>query len=162
MTQTPSAPPGAIVVSRTVQASAADVWAVLADGWSYATFVVGTSRVRDVDETWPAVGARIHHSFGLWPAVIDDTTVALESAAPHRLVLQARGWPAGEARVAITLTEESGGTCTVRVAEDAVKGPGTLIPKVVRQALIGPRNVETLKRLAYLAEGRGRSSVTAP
>jgi uncharacterized protein YndB with AHSA1/START domain len=162
MTSTPSRPSGAVVVSRTIQVPPADVWAVLADGWSYATFVVGASRVRGVDDTWPAVGARIHHSFGLWPAVVDDTTEALESEAPQRLVLQARGWPAGEARVVFTLTEESPGTCTVRIAEDAVKGPGKLVPQIVRQALIGPRNIETLKRLAYLAEGRGRSTVTAP
>jgi hypothetical protein len=30
------------------------------------------------------------------------------------------------------------------------------VPKPLRQLMIGPRNVEALRRLAYLAEGRHR------
>ena len=152
---------GVVTVSRNVHAPAEAVWQVLSDGWSYATWVVGASRVRDVDQPWPAVGARIHHSFGLWPVVVNDTTEVLESAKDRRLVLQARGWPAGEARVVITVTPATDQTCTVRIEEDAVTGPGKLVPQLVRQLLIGPRNVETLRRLAYLAEGRAAQGVTA-
>jgi len=54
-----------------VTAPAEAVWAVVSDGWLYANWVVG-SRVRAVDPGWPAEGCRIHHSFGVWPAVIDD------------------------------------------------------------------------------------------
>ena len=36
-------------VTRTVDAPAEAVWAVLADGWLYASWVVGASRVREVD-----------------------------------------------------------------------------------------------------------------
>lgn len=64
----------AAAVTRTVDASADTVWRVLADGWAYPTWVVGASRVRAVDTSWPAVGACIHHSFGVWPLVVDDTT----------------------------------------------------------------------------------------
>jgi uncharacterized protein YndB with AHSA1/START domain len=145
-----------ITVTRDVDAPARAVWDVLADGWSYATWVVGASRVRAVDNNWPAKGARIHHSFGLWPLLLNDTTKVESSTEPSELVLTARGWPAGEARVTITVRPRDDHTCTVKLGEDASSGPGTLIPKPARQLAIGPRNVEALKRLAFLAEGRHR------
>ena len=47
------------------------------------TWAVGAARIREVDEDWPAVGARIHHSVGAWPVLISDTTVVEEVDAPH-------------------------------------------------------------------------------
>lgn len=152
---------GVVTVTRDVEAPGQAVWDVLDDGWSYATWVVGASRVRDVDASWPAQGARIHHSFGIWPALLNDTTVVESSVEPSELVLTARGWPAGEARVSISITPRGGG-CTVTIEEDASSGPGKLIPKPVRQLAIGPRNVEALKRLAFLAEGRHRNGERPP
>jgi uncharacterized protein YndB with AHSA1/START domain len=151
---------GVVTVTRTVDAPAQAVWDVLADGWFYATWVVGASRVRDVDLSWPAEGARIHHSFGVWPALISDTTHVLRSNAPTELALLAKGWPAGEAEVLITVTPDGQDSCTVAMAEDAVNGPGTLLPRPLRQLAIGPRNVEALRRLAYMDEGRRREKVT--
>ena len=116
--------------------------------------------MRDVDETWPGVGSRLHHSFGVWPAVISDTTHVLRSNGPTELALLAKGWPAGEAEVLITVTPDGEDSCTVAMTEDAVNGPGTLLPRPLRQLAIGPRNVEALRRLAYLAEGRRREKVT--
>src|SRR5690606_23262165 len=40
------------------------VEAVLADGWTYSDWVVGTAHIRDVDSDWPAPGSRIHHKAG--------------------------------------------------------------------------------------------------
>jgi len=143
-------------VSRSITAPAEAVWAVLADGWQYATWVVGASRVRAVEDEWPRAGSQLHHSFGPWPAVISDATVSEESEEPRHLVLRAKGWPVGEARVEIEIVPDGPGSCTVSIAEDAVKGPGRLVPMPVRQALILPRNRETLHRLALIAEGRHR------
>ena len=143
-------------VSRAVEAPAEAVWAVLADGWQYATWVVGASRVRAVDEHWPDAGQRLHHSVGPWPAVISDSTRSEESVPARRLVLTARGWPLGEARVEIEIVPDGAGSCTVSMAEDASSGPGRLVPLPVRQALILPRNKEALLRLALIAEGRHR------
>ena len=143
-------------VSRAVAAPAEAVWAVLADGWFYATWVVGASRVRAVDDAWPQPGSRLHHSFGPWPAVISDATVVEEAQEPHHLVLTAKGWPMGEARVSIEVVPDGPGSCTVSLAEDATSGPGRIVPMPVRQAMILPRNREALRRLAYIAEGRHR------
>ncbi|MGW9419432.1 SRPBCC family protein [Cellulosimicrobium funkei] len=142
-----------VTVTRAVRCPSDAVLGVLADGWSYSTWVVGTARIRAVDDTWPAPGSRILHSVGLWPALLDDET-AVRAWDPDRGIdLQARGWPAGEARVRIEVRPTEQG-CTVRITEDAEKGPGTLVPRPVRSAVIGPRNVEALRRLAYLAERR--------
>ncbi len=141
--------------TRTVSATPEQVWEVLADGWLYPLFVVGASRMRDVDESWPAVGARLHHSVGTWPLLIDDTTEVLEVEEGRRLLLKARGWPAGEAHVDISLRPDGDATL-VTMEEDATAGPGVLVPKPLRDAQLHWRNVEALRRLAFLVEGRTR------
>ncbi|HET7398036.1 MAG TPA: SRPBCC family protein [Intrasporangium sp.] len=147
-------------VGRTIQAPVEAVWAVLSDGWLYSTWVVGASRIRDVDDDWPREGSQIHHSAGMWPLLIDDTSEVLRARPLEELVLKARGWPLGEAHVFLTLETISPEASIVRMREDAVAGPGRLLPKPARQALILPRNRESLARLAYLAEGRHRVSIT--
>ena len=132
------------------------VWEVLADGWLYPLWVVGATRMRDVESEWPQVGAKLHHSVGVWPAVVDDNTEVLESEPGRYLRLRARGWPIGEAEVAITLTP-SGAHTLVEIDEKAVSGPGSLMPAPIESVLIKWRNVETLRRLALIAENRQAS-----
>ncbi len=143
-------------VSRPVAAPAEAVWAVLADGWQYATWVVGASRVRAVDQDWPRAGTRLHHSVGPWPAVISDATESEQAEGPRHLVLSARAWPVGQARVEIEVVADGPDGCTVSIAEDATSGPARLVPMPVRQAMVLPRNREALRRLALIAEGRHR------
>lgn len=129
-----------------------DVFAVLADGWLYPSWVVGASRMRDVEASWPGRDARLHHSFGVWPVLIDDTTVCLDWDPPRRAVLRARGWPIGEAEVLIEARPRGAG-CVVRIQERPVRGPAALLPAALSATLLRWRNAETLHRLAYLAEG---------
>jgi hypothetical protein len=143
-------------VTRELSCPPEAVLAVLADGWTYATWVVGTARIRSVDAAWPAPGSRIEHSVGIWPAVIDDVTVALQWDPGRGIELQARGWPAGEAKVRIDVRAAARDGSVVRMIEDAVQGPGTLVPRPIRSALLVARNTEALSRLAMLAEGRAR------
>lgn len=141
--------------NRPVAATPEQVWEVLSDGWLYPLFVVGASRMRAVDDTWPAVGSRLHHSVGSWPLLIDDTTEVLELEEGRRLLLLARGWPAGQAHVEIAL-QGSGDSTLVTITEDASAGPALLVPKPLRDAQLHLRNVEALRRLALLVEGRTR------
>ncbi|MGF6823386.1 hypothetical protein M2317_002299 [Microbacterium sp. ZKA21] len=140
---------------RELRCTVDDVFAVLADGWIYPSWVVGASRMRDVEAGWPGPDARLHHSFGVWPLLIDDTTVCLVWDPPRRAVLRARGWPIGEAEVLIEARPRGAG-CVVRIQEKAVRGPATLMPAALSTALLRWRNAETLHRLAYLAEGGRR------
>ncbi|MFL6157925.1 MAG: SRPBCC family protein [Marmoricola sp.] len=144
---------GVITISRDISSPARGVWDVLSDGWLYPSWVVGAARMRDVDASWPAVGSRLHHSVGNWPLLLDDSTEVLESDPGRLLRLKAHGWPAGAAEVVLEI-EELGAGSRVHIREDAVAGPGTIVPKPLRQLAIAPRNRETLRRLAFLAEGR--------
>lgn len=143
-------------VSRVMRCQPTDVFAVLSDGWSYGQWVVGAARVREVDPGWPSEGTRIHHSVGVWPALINDTTHAQGAEPPNRLKLRARAWPTGEAEVEFRLEPHPDG-CLVTVHEKTVSGPATLIPAPVETAMLKWRNTETLRRLSFIAEGRSRS-----
>ena len=138
---------------RLMQASPDQVWAVLADGWLYPVWVVGATRMREVDDHWPALSARLHHSVGELAVLIDDITEVLE---PHRL----RGWccrrapgrpvaprhPHAAARRAPRPRWSSRRT--------PASGPGALVPKPLADLGLTWRNVESLRRLAFLAERR--------
>lgn len=139
------------LVRRTVKAPPAAVYAVLADGWTYSDWVVGTAHIRDVDPSWPAPGARLHHKAGPWPISLNDmsTVVAVE---PERLLeLRAGLWPLGEATVRITL-EPAGEATVVTMHEDFHAGPLHFIKNKINDLLLHRRNVETLRRLADIAE----------
>lgn len=142
---------------RVVAASVHDVWDVLADGWLYPLFVVGASRMREVDPGWPSPGARLHHSVGAWPLLVDDVTEVLAVEPRRRLRLRAHGWPTGAAEVVLDLRaehRESEETTRVRISEDVTHGPGLLVPRPLRAPQIVWRNTETLRRLALVCEGR--------
>ena len=145
-----------IEVTRVIEAAPDDVMAVLTDGWTYSAWVVGASTIRDVDEGFPAPSTRIHHSVGAWPLLLHDTTHVLEYEAGRRLRLEAKGWPLGQATVEVTVDPDADGGSLVTMTEDVSQGPGRLIPEPLRQVAIAPRNRESLRRLAYLAEGRGK------
>lgn len=138
---------------RMVAATPDDVWNVLADGWLYPLWVVGAARIRDVDDNWPEKGSRIHHSVGAWPLLIDDHTEVLDAVPGRSIKLRARGWPVGEAEVVIRLSDV-GAETEVVIEEDAVAGPGVLVPEPFKGLTLKWRNIETLRRLAFIVEGR--------
>jgi uncharacterized protein YndB with AHSA1/START domain len=131
------------------------VWEVLSDGWLYPLWVVGATRMRAVDDPWPEPGSKLHHSAGVWPLAVDDTTEVVECEAARYLQVVARGWPLGEAEVRLTL-DGMGTRTRVVMEEHPVKGPGALVPKPIYEPLLAWRNVESLRRLAFLVEGRAR------
>ena len=138
-------------VTRQIHASPEKVFAVLANGWLYTGWVVGASHIRAVEAHWPQPGSRIHHSFGAWPVMLHDETKVQECDRPHRLVMLARGRPLGEARVTLRLTGSGGGT-SVSMSEEPVSGPGKALHNPLLDAALRARNVESLARLAALAE----------
>lgn len=148
-----------ITAVRDVPAPCARVWEVLADGWTYTQWVVGNSRMRAVDPTWPAPGSTIRHSIGIWPLVIDDKTVVEECEPPHKLVLRAHLGPLGAARITLLLRETPQG-CRVEMIEVPAVGPMVVVPDRLALVAAYPRNKECLWRLAALAEHREPSQTT--
>ena len=147
---------GLVEVRRSTSATVDRVWSVLADGWTYPSWVVGAARMRSVSPDWPAVGAELHHSLGAWPFLLNDVTRVLESRAGRELVLCGHGSPVGDMKIQLVLEPRDDGGCAITMREDAVAGPARLMPQPVRAELIVRRNTEALRRLAYLAEGGAR------
>lgn len=131
------------------------VFAVLEDPWVYPTWVVGASRLRDADPEYPRTGSRLQHSIGVWPVVLDDETVVETWDPPRRMVLEAKTRPVGTERVTIEVKPRGAG-CVVRMEEHPITGPARLIPKPIADLILHVRNVETLRRLEYVARGRAR------
>jgi len=141
-----------MTVTRDIAATRQRVWDVLANGWTYSGWVVGNSRIRAVDSHWPAPGARILHSIGTWPAVIDDETVVLSCEQGEELVLLAKVRPAATARITLRLSDVQGGGCRVEMNEVATSIPLRWVPDSVQLLGVAPRNRECTWRLAMIAE----------
>jgi len=137
----------------TVEATVDQVWDVLSDGWLYPLWVVGAARMREVDDHWPAVGARLHHSVGSFPVMLNDVTEVVAAEPMTRLVLRAQAWPIGAGEVTLTL-EALGARTRIVMREQAVSGPGALAPKLLQDPVLAWRNTEALRRLSYLVEHR--------
>lgn len=144
-------------VGRDVHTGAESVWEVLADGWAYPLWVVGATHMRDVDDDWPAVGSRLHHSVGMWPFQLRDQTEVLDVEPGHRLELLARAWPAGSAKVRLTIEPRGPEGCHVRMWEAAADAPWRWVPHWAQAPGVLPRNTECLSRLADVAEHRNRA-----
>ena len=94
-----------LVVTRDTTATRQQVWDVIADGWTYSQWVVGNSRMRAVDPSWPSPGSTIHHSIGVWPALLNDETVVASCEPLQELVLIAKTRPVGSARITLRLSD---------------------------------------------------------
>jgi uncharacterized protein YndB with AHSA1/START domain len=146
-----------IEVSRQMAAPPEAVFAAMSDAWLFPVWVVGATHVRTVDENWPAPGARMHHQVGPWPIAVSDSTQVIECEAPTRLVMQARAYPFGEARVELAVRPVSGGS-PVRMAEAPTHGAGRLLDNPLQRRLLAARNRESLARLAAVVENRRETS----
>jgi uncharacterized protein YndB with AHSA1/START domain len=142
-----------VVVTQTMAVSPERVFAELSDAWMYTGWVVGASHIRAVDDHWPDVGSRLHHKVGIWPMTISDTTQVMEVDPPHRLVLQARAWPAGEARIELSVQPDPAGS-RVTMAEWITNGIGRWLHNPLQNAVLRRRNEESLARLTSIAENR--------
>ena len=138
-----------------IDASPETVFDVIDDGWRYADWVVGAAKIRGVDEAFPAVGSSIHHQVVSKIPVLSvrDRTVVLTRERPHRIELEARAWPFGEALVVLTVEAVAEGS-RVTIHETP------LAPSALRRAaplldpLIHLRNTESMRRFKRVVERR--------
>ena len=132
--------------TRRMAAARDDIWAALQDGHSYARWVVGTTAIRRVDESWPRRGSRLHYTVGRGPFRHEGHT-EVTSVEPGRcLELEAHAWPLGSARIEFTLYDDGDGTL-VELVEHPARGTAAKLHNPVGDALLKLRNVETLRRL---------------
>ena len=146
------------VVRRRTSAPPDAVYAVLADGWRYADWVVGAKTIREVDDTWPAVGSRFHHKVGVGPVELRDSSVCEAVDPGHALSLRVKAFPAGAARVRIVLEPTGDGGTEIIMEEHPLEGFARRFDNPVQRAALRVRNIESLRRLARLAEKGVRQS----
>jgi uncharacterized protein YndB with AHSA1/START domain len=139
------------IVQRVIQAPPDRVFAVLADGWTYSDWVVGTTHIRDVDPGWPKAGAELHHKAGPWPVSLKEKSTVLAVEQDRALTLRAGLWPLGEAIVKLTLTPVGAGATRVTFEEDFNAGPLRWVHTKINDLVLHRRNVESLRRLSDIA-----------
>jgi hypothetical protein len=128
-----------------------EVFELVRNGWRYAEWVVGTKRIRAVDEDWPEVGSRFHHAVGLGPLTIRDVSEVCEIEQDRRIVLLVRVWPAGRGRVTIEVEPAPEG-CRISLDEVPVEGLAEKLDGPVLEATAYLRNKESLRRLKRAVE----------
>ena len=147
---------GATVVSRDMEATPEEIFAVLADGWAYDDWVVGAKQIRAVDADWPERGAQFHHEIGVGPIDIKDSSKVLEVDPPHRLVLSVRFRPAGTAVVELSLEPLDNGRTRVVMKETPRSGAARALALATSMILV-VRNELSLWRLRRLVTSRRTS-----
>jgi uncharacterized protein YndB with AHSA1/START domain len=149
--------PGVSVTETYVDAPPEAVFDVLADPGSYAHWVVGATRTRCADHSWPRPGSRFHHTQGLFGIGLPDNTQVVASNRPRQLVLHTRIRPFAVNKVELRLRRRGRGT-RVTMIEYPVGGIAEKISNPVMNLLLHVRNVESLRRLRRMAEdGRERN-----
>ena len=125
---------------------------MLADGWTYSDWVVGTVHVRAVDDSWPAPGSKLHHKAGPWPLSLQDSSTVVECVPGKSLTMKAGLWPLGQAHVHLELEPVGPSQTRVTIKEDFDAGPLLLLRNKINDLVLHRRNVESLRRLADIAE----------
>ncbi|MFG3104898.1 SRPBCC domain-containing protein [Streptomyces sp. NPDC048182] len=146
---------------RVINASPARVWEVLADGDSYAAWVVGAADVTPRRGHWPRVGATIAYEVGLGPLRLGNETVVRRCEEGSVLELEAKAGPLGTDRIAIELRPWGDQTLVV-VDEHPLRGVGGTLHNVGVEVLIQLRHRAMLARLARLCETGGATSGHRP
>jgi hypothetical protein len=141
-------------VEQLVNARPERVFAVLADGWTYSDWIVGTAHIRAVDASWPQVGSRLFHKAGPWPISLRDITTVTECEPPRLLAMKLRLWPLGAGIARFELEQVADRTTRVTLYEEFSEGPLKALQTKINDMALHLRNKEALRRLADLATRR--------
>jgi hypothetical protein len=147
--------------TRVINAPPDRVFAVLADGWTYSDWVVGTAHIRTVDPGWPQPGTAIHHKAGPWPVSVRDRSSVLEHQPGRMLLLKVRLWPLGAGHVRLVLDPVGDGATRVTLIEEFTEGPLLGMRNKINDVFLHYRNRESLRRLDDLVLGRPSSARSA-
>src|ERR1700712_3299729 len=134
------------VTETHVKAPPEAVWEVLSDPCGYAHWVVGASRTRKFDRSWPRAGSKFHHTQGFFGVGLPDNTEVLSSHRPRQLVLEARIRPFAVNRVEMRLRRSGSGT-RVTMIEYPTGGLARKVHNPLMDKMLHLRNLESLRRL---------------
>lgn len=134
------------IMNVLVPRSPEQVWSVLADGWSYSDWVVGTQEIHAVDPEWPKEGAEIHYTVGVGLLSFQDKTTVRINQPHHQLQMEARAGKMGSARIAIEVLPWGEHTVVV-IDEHPLTGPGERWHNLAVDGLLRVRNQRMLRNL---------------
>jgi len=138
--------------SRELAVNPSRAFAALVDPETYPEWLIGTDRIREVDDTWPQPGSRFHHVVGAGPFKVADNTEVLDIEPDDLLRLRVRARPFIAAVVTFRVIG-SDRSCVVSIEEEpAVRTIGNIVRPVMDPA-IHLRNHRSLRRFAALVEG---------
>jgi uncharacterized protein YndB with AHSA1/START domain len=137
--------------SRQIDASPADVFAVLIDPETYPDWLVGTDRIRHVEPDWPAIGSKFHHVVGFGPFKIADSTEVIGVVEGRMLRLKVRARPFISALATLRVVGESRRCVVTFEEEPAIRTIGNLVRPVL-DPMTHVRNHRSLRRLARVVE----------
>lgn len=131
---------------REIKAPPEEVFAVLADPYSYPDWLIGAANIRDADHNWPSPGTVFHHTVGIRPFAIPDVTRVVDVEPFRSLRLSVRARPLVAAEVLFTLVGD-GERCTVSIEEEpTLRILGNVVRPLV-DPVIHHRNHRSLERL---------------
>lgn len=146
-------PPEAASATLEFDAPPAAVYAVLADADRYAEWVASAKEVWRHDVEWPEPGATFHHTQGVGPLKLRDTTTVISTVPDREIVLEVRARPVV---VAITRVEleplEQGRRTRVTLSERPMAGIVRAIHNPLLHHGLRARNLESLRRLRDIVE----------
>ncbi|SEK46818.1 SRPBCC family protein [Streptacidiphilus jiangxiensis] len=135
---------------RLIEYPPSQVWDTLADGESYAQWVVGTKEILHADSRWPAVGAQLRFRAGLGPWTFEDTCEVRICESARRLELEASAKPFGTVRIAFTLIPWARNTLVI-LDEHPLRGLGARLQGPPTEFALHLRNRQLLDNLARTA-----------
>jgi uncharacterized protein YndB with AHSA1/START domain len=138
--------------SRTLAAPRDAVWEVLVDPTTYTDWLIGADSIRDVDDSWPAVGSRFHHRVGLGLLSLPDHSEVLALDPGRLLRLAVRARPFVSAVATFTLVSDVTATVVSLEEQPRVRSIGNAVRPILDPS-IHVRNHRSLRRLAHIVEG---------
>jgi hypothetical protein len=132
---------------------------VLADERLYPLGVVG---IQSIATRWPESGSRLHHSFGIWPTVVDDATEILAVRPGEPLDVRPRGRLVGEAQIAAADRRRAALHPACNSARGRCAEPAPFTPAVLNAPLLASAKREAYRQLAMLTEGGGATPTDHP
>ncbi len=139
--------------SRTLVAPREAVWEALIDPHTYPDWLIGASRIRDVDRSWPGVGSRFHHRVGVGWLSIPDYSEVVDIDPGRLLRLKVKARPLVSAVVTFVLISDETGTAVAIEEEPELRTIGNVV-RPMMDPTIHLRNHRSLRRLDRLVQQR--------
>lgn len=142
--------------TRRIDASTAQVFALLLDATRYPDWLVGAQAITHVDDTWPAVGSSFHHRIGVGLARMPGSTTVAELETDRLFTLRAGMGLLGEAEVRFVLEPDGDAHTMLEIDERPAKGVVRLTDRLTGPLvpwMLWGRNHVSMDQLIELAEG---------